>query len=295
MKEPMEIERLVEDMKRGGNVSLLVSPAAQKHFGDYRPLFGALRELFGFRSFYNVGDFADVVVWAYSRIFESRRGASFIASACPAVLMHIRQHIPQLKSRIMPVVSPVVATALYLKSRGVEDHFAFLTPCIFKKYEIEEFGREPSGIHYCITIAQLQEHLLRRRIQLELFPGVEFSKERQGPAGQTFAVTGGIGESLQLLSPGFRYEKACGAERVYTLLRSYAMGPAGGEEIPDLMELNHCSRGCDSGAGIGSEWPFLSPNGGCAGTTKASSGDLHSLWEWLQRELYLADYLWKAG
>ena len=79
-----DLARLLADLAAGKKVSLLVAPAAQRHFGDYRQLFSVLRS-WGVQDFYNVLRYADVVVWAYRQQLESRRGESLIASACPAV------------------------------------------------------------------------------------------------------------------------------------------------------------------------------------------------------------------
>ena len=247
-----ELKRLLTDVFTGIPVSLLVSPAAKRHFGDYRKLLGWFADK-GVRGFYDVVKYADITVWAYSRFLADKQRQSWIASPCPAVNRHVVQQVPELRKRILPVLSPVITAAVYLrKYRHVEERFAFITPCLHKQAEIEAYGREKSGIEYCVTIRELQSYLLKNPAAFSAVASTDFTDQGQWPAGQLFGGVGGIGDSLKVMMPELRFLRASGPQEVYPLLEKQRNG---GDAV-DLLELNHCRNGCDSGAGIGPAWPF---------------------------------------
>lgn len=295
-----DLNRLFEEIETGANFSLLVSPAAQKHFGDYRRLFGALRQIGGFRNFYSVLAHADIVVWAYSRIIAEGRQASYIASACPAVVMSVLRRMPELAKHLMPVVSPVVATSLYLRNfRGISDRFAFLTPCVMKDQEINWVGSEKTGIDYCISIATLQRFLLARQVGLADYPAADFAEDSFGSSGQTLAVYGSLGKSLQSVLSELTYEQQSGPTEFLKVLNRYKTHLLKGQDSPGFLELNYCRDGCDSGAGIGPAWPDEMKCGDNADSAEVSTmgarqcvGGIEPLWRRCGQELNLADYIW---
>ena len=113
-----DLSRLLADLAAGKKVSLLVAPAAQRHFGDYRQLFAALR-CWGIHGFYSVLRYADIVVWAYRKQLENRRGAALIASACPAVILHVlRQKQKEGQGLLFVYSCPLSAASLRVRNRG---------------------------------------------------------------------------------------------------------------------------------------------------------------------------------
>ena len=287
-----DLVRLLADLAAGEKVSLLVAPAAQRHFGDYRQLFAALRG-WGLQDFYNVLRYADIVVWAYRQQIENRRGESLIASACPAVTLHVLRQKPALQPLLMPVVSPVIAAALYLrKKKAVHESFAFLTPCVCKRQEIELYGRAINGIDYCVTISELQQQLLKSGATLNSLTPVDYSDAAELFVGESLSVFGGIGACLSRCVGDFRYRQASGAENVYPLLDSSSRAVACGENMYDLLELNHCCRGCDGGAGIGPAWSFLLQKPADRVEGLAARQTLPDLWRYFDENLDAADFAW---
>jgi hypothetical protein len=287
-----DLVRLLADLSAGKKVSLLVAPAAQRHFGDYRQLFAVLRA-WGLQGFYNVLRYADIVVWAYRQQLENRRGESLIASACPAVTLHVLRQKSVLQPLLMPVVSPVIAAALYLrKNKAVHESFAFLTPCVCKRQEIKLYGQAITGIEYCVTIRELQQQLLKSGATLNSLTPVDYSDAAEPFVGESLSVFGGIGACLSRSVDGFRYRQACGASNVYPLLDCCPSGTERGEMLQDLLELNHCGQGCDGGAGIGKAWPFpkLQPTDRIEGL--ATRQTLPDLWRYFDENLDAADFAW---
>ena len=286
-----DLARLLADLAAGKKVSLLVAPAAQRHFGDYRQLFAELRG-WGLQGFYNVLRYADIVVWAYQQQIEIRRRQSLIASACPAVTLHVLRQKQVLQPCLMPVVSPVLAAALYLrKYKAVQESFAFLTPCVCKRQEIELYGRPKTGIEYCVTIHELQQQLLDRGATLHALTPIDYSDAAEPFIGESLASFGGIGACLSRCMADFHYRQASGAVNVYPLLDRCATVVNGDETLDDLLELNHCCQGCDGGAGIGPPWPFSVSQADRA-DLPAAGQTMVELWRYFDDELDAADFAW---
>lgn len=287
-----DLVRLLTDLAAGRKVSLLVAPAAQRHFGDHLKLFAVLRR-WGVQGFYNVLRYADIVVWAYRQQLENRRGASLIASACPAVTLHVLRQKQKLQPLLMPVVSPVVAAAIYLrKYKEVAESFAFLTPCVCKRQEIDLYGRAKTGIEYCVTIRELQQQLLQSGEQLDSLPSVDYTDAAEPFAGESLSVFGGIGACLSRSIGDFHYRQASGAGNVYPLLDSSSRARAQDEVLADLLELNHCCRGCDGGAGIGPAWPFSLQQPAERLGGLAAKHTLPNVWRCFDESLAAADFAW---
>jgi hypothetical protein len=286
-----DLARLLADLAAGKRVSLLVAPAAQRHFGDYRQLFAELRG-WGLQGFYNVLRYADIVVWAYQQQLENRRGQSLIASACPAVTLHVLRQKPVLQACLMPVVSPVVAAAVYLrKYKAVQESFAFLTPCVCKRQEIELYGRPKTGIEYCVTIRQLQQQLLIRGAKLHSLTPVDYTDEAEPFDGDSLAGFGGIGACLSRCVADFHYRQVSGAVNVYPLLDRCATKAECEGVLDDLLELNHCCQGCDGGAGIGPPWPFPLSQADRA-DLRAAGQTIADLWRYFDDGLDASDFAW---
>lgn len=260
-----ELERLLVDLSAGKKIALLVAPAAKKHFGDCRRLFGLLKN-WGIDSFYNVLQYADITIWAYCELqkqMQNKQAGPMIASACPLVNRYVMQRAPELSRLLAPVVSPVVAAAVFLRQyRGVRERFAFLTPCVNKKYEIQTVGQERCGIDYCITIKELQQYLIGAGSDLRCSPMVEFSDRGQQPDGRTLGQFGGIGDSMRALLPNLRFHRESGVPQVFEVLDQCLTELREGRESVDFLELNFCRNGCDGGAGIGPPWPCVKESGG---------------------------------
>ena len=103
----------------------------------------------GFTYVVEVAYGADLVNQACHDYLDENPTGLHIASACPAVVEYVRKYHPELTDRIMPIVSPMVATALAVKERyGQHVRCVFIGPCVAKKAEIldpEVVGRHRRG------------------------------------------------------------------------------------------------------------------------------------------------------
>ena len=71
--------------------------------------------------------------------FEKTGKKGMISSPCPAVVDYIEKYRKELIEYMMPVYSPVMCMAKYLKKyEHITEKIAFLSPCIAKKSEIND-------------------------------------------------------------------------------------------------------------------------------------------------------------
>ena len=98
-----------------GVAAALVAPSFPAGFTEPpEQIVGALRKA-GFTYVVEVAYGADLVNEACRDYLAADPTGLKIASACPAVVSYVRKYHPALTDRIMPVVSPMVATACAVK------------------------------------------------------------------------------------------------------------------------------------------------------------------------------------
>lgn len=246
-----DIELFLRDLSKGRPISLLVAPAVQRHFRDYRQVFGFLKAL-GVQKFYSVLLRADITLWAYVQILRNQNNKPFISSPCAAVTDFIMNYASDLRTYLMPVYSPLVCTAIFLKKyRSIDDHLAFLSPCIAKRAELRRSGQK---VRYSVTIGRLKQYLSAAGIDLSQYQAVDFTDSAEGQ-GLTLAANGDIVSSLRQHIPEGLFRKISGCDQVYRYLTEYAVVLKTGEQLPTLLEVYNCESGCDSGPGVGSSAP----------------------------------------
>ena len=139
-------------------VAAILAPSFPAEFTDFdhRTLVGMVRSL-GFDIVSEVSFGADLVAREYLKLIKADGGRRFISTSCPAVTTFIQRYNPQLIDELMPVVSPMVATARALREiHGPKLKVVFIGPCIAKKGESR--AEEIEGdVDQVITFIELRE------------------------------------------------------------------------------------------------------------------------------------------
>jgi len=240
--------QFMQDLHKGEKITLLVAPAALKHFSSPERLFGLLKG-WGVSSIHNVLLYADITIWAYVELLRKNPGFGYIASPCAAIIRYIQCHKPRLRRQIMPVYSPLHCAALYLRRyEKIKTKFAFLSPCIAKRSEIHVVGQ--SMISHNVTIGSLKEYLQAHFVDLEQHPLSAFD-DFKARSGTTLALYGGISESIVPHIPGLRHLRISGANKAYEFLDNYEKVVCQKNSLPDLVEIFNCENPCDGGPGCG--------------------------------------------
>ena len=240
-----DFDRFLEDLKKGKQISMLVAPAFWLNYPDEcGRILGYLSSL-GVKKFYNVGFGADITVWAYIKYIQENNALGKIAQPCPVIVSYIEKHEPQLMENLIPIQSPMMCSAIYLKKyMGVTEELAFLSPCIAKKTEIES-PRGLGMINYNVAFTSLMKHIRDSGTSLDSYP--ELTDEFDSGLGVMFPVPGGLRENVEFyLGHDALVVQAEGEMHVYEYL-SGLLTKRLHTVIPTLVDVLNCRRGCSYG------------------------------------------------
>ncbi|MHB8771163.1 MAG: [Fe-Fe] hydrogenase large subunit C-terminal domain-containing protein [Syntrophales bacterium] len=228
-------------------VAALLAPSFPAEFPDLEPerIAGALKDA-GFQYVVEVAYGADLVSEAYREFLEGHREGPWIASACPAVIEYVRKYQPGLTDRLVPLVSPMIATALAVRELYPgELKCVFIGPCIAKKLEARDASC-PTVIDEVLTFKELKALLSQRNIAAAQAEPRPFDPPAAG-MGRAFSLSGGLLKSARLegdlLDPNV--VTISGPQEVADVLGATARG----EIEPFLIDPLMC-QGCHDGPGM---------------------------------------------
>lgn len=225
---------------------------AEFHEIDETLLVGMIRQL-GFDYVCEVSFGADLVARQYRRLVNAEDDRRFIATTCPAVVAYVERFYPQLVSSLLPVVSPMIATAravrrIYGKDLGV----VFIGPCIGKKMEADS-DHLKNDIDAVLTYGELRRMFREHGTEAEAVSGSDFDPPHGGLGG-LLPIGRGILQAADLPEDLKRGEIVAveGHAHVREAIKEFAAGDLGARLLEAL-----CCEGCIMGAGIESRLPLF--------------------------------------
>lgn len=229
----------------GERITLIVAPAFLTNYPeDYKRIFTYLKSL-GINLIYNVAFGADITSWAYVKYLKENSDYDFyISQPCTPIVNFIEKYTPNLIEKLIPIHSPAMNTAIYLKKyTNNTDKIAFLSPCIAKK---EEFKKDSNVgyIDYSISFEHLINHITENNINLFEYPETDFDNIENG-LGIQFSRPGGLKLNLLYHFPELKIKQLEGHEKVYEYLKFLSQGKRLGEY--DFVDLLNCEYGCNIG------------------------------------------------
>ncbi len=240
------VPKVREILQGQAPVAAILAPSFPAAFSecDYGAVVGMLRRL-GFARVCETAFGADMVAQEYRRLLEAHPDRNYIASTCPAVVSFIEYYHPTLVTRLIPVVSPMVAAARMLKKIQPEIRIVFIGPCIAKKAEaIDEDAA--SAVDAVLTFTEIRTMLQEQSINPQGTTPSEFDPPYAGK-GRLFALTRGLLETA-----GIREELmnnnivvSDGRESFVEAINEYELGSLNAR----LLEVL-CCQGCIMGAGM---------------------------------------------
>lgn len=250
-------------LARGRKMYAVVAPAITGQFGpkiSYGKIKNAIKKL-GFEDMIEAACGADAVTVHESKEFIERmeNGDSYMTnSCCPGFLSYIEKMMPSEVSKISGTVSPMVATARYIKHMDPEAKVVFVGPCTAKK---SEAVREPikDAVDYVLTFEELLALFSAFDIEVE-----ECEDEVVDDAsiyGRGFGAHGGLTAAIenyvrsQGLEVNFNPVKVSGGIEIKKAMTMAKIGKLQGNFIEGMM----CEGGCINGAGT-LLTPFKSKN-----------------------------------
>ncbi len=244
-----DTERFFEDLKKGERISLLIAPAFKANYpSEYGAVLGGLKKL-GVNRMISVSFGADITTWGYLNYIERYGFTGGISQPCPAVVGYIERYLPELLPKLFPVQSPMMCAAIYArKQMGITDKFAFLSPCIAKKMEIED---ENNGgyISYNVTFDHLMKYIRTHGIS-----GENAIDEVEYGLGSIYPTPGGLKENVYwFLGESVFIRQIEGEKHMYEYLERNKEKIAKDKTPYLFIDALNCANGCICGTAVEEE------------------------------------------
>ncbi|MCR5670001.1 MAG: response regulator [Butyrivibrio sp.] len=238
-----------EDLEKGEEISLLLAPAFKANYPDeYDSVLGGLKKL-GVKRIISVSFGADITTWGYLNYIEKHDFKGGISQPCPAVVSYIERYIPELLPKLFPVQSPLMCAAKYArKEMGITDKFAFISPCIAKKLEIED-PHNKGLVQYNVTFEHLMKYVREHGIS-----GPAQHSEIEYGLGSFYPTPGGLAENVRWFLGDQVYIRQIEGERhLYEWLHQNE-DRIKEEKTPFLfIDALNCQKGCICGTAVNPE------------------------------------------
>ncbi len=226
-------------------VAAIVAPSISGEFTDikdYRHFVGMIKAL-GFDYVNEVAFGAELIANKYKELLESKPGRPLISTSCPSIVSYVEKHHPQIIDSLVPVVSPMVATAKVLKEKHGDDlRIVFIGPCIAKKVEAEE-DQFKGLIDEVISFLELRRMFAEKKITEENAEPHEFDMPVAGK-GAIFPISGGMLQTVDLEEDFVKGDiiVAEGRHDIIEVLREFEEGYLEAKMF-DLLLCNGCING----------------------------------------------------
>ncbi len=221
-------------------LSVIIAPAFLANYPkEYKRVLGYLKSL-GVNHIYSVSFGADITTWGYLKYITENHFIGGISQPCPAIVEYVEKYIPELLSRMMPVQSPMMCMAIYIKKYlKISDDLAFISPCIAKKIEISDKNNH-GYVKYNVTFLKLMQHIGKNYIN-----SPEYSDELEYGLGSLYPMPGGLRENVEhFLGKGQVVRQVEGEKEAYRFLDGYLKRVKNKAELPLLVDVLNCSKGC---------------------------------------------------
>lgn len=244
-----DTERFFEDLKRGEKISLLLAPAFLANYPkEYATVLGGLKKL-GVNRIISISFGADITTWGYVKYITEHNFTGGISQPCPAVVGYIEKYLPELLPNLMPVHSPMMCGAIYVKKyMKVPDKLAFISPCIAKKNEIDD-PNCGGYVSYNVTFNHLMQYVREHNIS-----GPAVTDEIEYGLGSIYPMPGGLKENVYwFCGEDIFIRQIEGEEHAYKFLSDYKRRVLGNKELPFMVDALNCAKGCIYGPGVEEE------------------------------------------
>ena len=243
-----DLENVNKLMASGSRVACSIAPAFAGFFTDrIRRRIPSVLRLLGFAHVAETAVGAFYAAQASVKFWKSSgKERPLVISACPACVDYILRYKQPYAPYIVPVVSPMVAHAKYIRKRlGEETKVVFIGPCIAKKIEGET--SEGTGfIDVILTFEELSQWLAGENIDIASCEESDFDDVPRG-AARYFPLEGGCVKTAGW--SGDRLDEnviaVSGIRNVQHALESCRPG--------QIIEPLFCPHGCICGPGSGSQ------------------------------------------
>jgi len=246
-----EARALLDSPRR---VAAAVAPSFPAEFPDLdEGAFVGLLRAAGFDLVHEVGYGADLVAVRTREILARDDGRRWIATACPAIVSFVERYHPDQCGALLPVVSPMTASAKALRRLHGDDlAVIFLGPCLAKKGEAAATSGD-GRVEAALTFRELRV-LLAERVPAGAPAAADAFDPPLAGAGAIFPLTRGLVQTAGMdedLITGL-VVSADGRQDFPQALREFAAGDLDARLLDVL-----CCNGCVMGVGMTTAEPVF--------------------------------------
>jgi signal transduction histidine kinase/iron only hydrogenase large subunit-like protein len=241
------VDYIIDLLNSPRRIVATVAPSFPAEFDDLESgvLVGLLREL-GFDYVVETAFGADLVAKEYKKVICDTE-ICYITSACPAIVFYVEKYHPALVKHLVPVLSPMVASAAAIRQKyGSDIAVVFIGPCIAKKLEAARTSLN-NRVDAVLTFFELRKLLLKKNINSAEIKPAEFdppfpAKGMLFPIGRGILQAAGIREDL-MRNDAISCE---GSKSCLHILKELEEGTFSGTRLIDPL----CCNGCIMGPGM---------------------------------------------
>lgn len=244
-----DVIKAIRDEKQ--EVYACFAPSIEGQFGGVSvgEMIKALQRL-GFDDAMEVSLGADATAYyeAQEAKVVAREGGHMTTSCCPAFYNMVAKHYPALLDKVSHTVSPMVATARFIKKKHPGAVVVFIGPCIAKKSEVKRYKDAGKiGADYVLTFDELYAMFEAKHIDPEAMASGDV--QQGSKYGKNFAAAGGVTAAVQEVLAEEKFDmpvscvKCSGAaecKKALMLLRA-------GKLNETMIEGMVCEGGCVNG------------------------------------------------
>jgi len=183
----------------------------------------------------------------YQDILKQNPNKMFISSACPAVVMLIKNKFKQYTDNLMPVVSPVISTAKIMKKQYPNHKFVFFSPCLVKREEVKAYPELGITVITFKELKQLIKYTKKNKL-LKKAPAKHLFDKFYVDYTKIYPLSGGMTDTMK---------------KTNILKKSQVIVLEGSKELLDLfskgipknikfLDILFCLGGCIGGSEINS-------------------------------------------
>ncbi len=238
-----DTERFFADLKRGEKISILVAPAFKANYPqEYEKVLGGLKRA-GVNRIISISFGADICTWGYLNYIQKYNFVGGISQPRPAVVSYIEHYLPELLPKLFPVQSPLMCGAIYArKELGITDKFAFISPCIAKKMEIDD-PHNKGLVQYNVTFDHLMKYIKAHNLSGNLA-----TDEIEYGLGSIYPTPGGLKENVYwFLGEDVAIRQIEGEKHMYEWLKKNKDRIKQQKTPFTFIDALNCANGCICG------------------------------------------------
>ncbi|MFH2054066.1 MAG: [Fe-Fe] hydrogenase large subunit C-terminal domain-containing protein [bacterium] len=248
------VDAVEQLLARPDPVAAAVAPSFPADFPELgEDRFAGMLRAMGFDVVHEVGFGADLVAAATRAHLAAHPGGHWISTSCPAIVSYVEYYHPELTASLLPLVSPMVASAKVLhRLFGRNLKVVFIGPCIAKKGEAARQDGD-GEVAAALTFRELRKLAARLDVDGRTAPPAAFDAPRAG-LGAVFPLSRGLVQAAGMsedLATG-HVVSADGRQYFPEAIREFEAGDLDAELL-DIL----CCNGCIMGAGMTTAEPMF--------------------------------------